>query len=57
MQNTSGEKPQPIKKASTMQSIGLLLLVLSVIFFIIAVTWYNIRAHMAIGRAMSDGTF
>lgn len=57
MTNSSNEKPQPIKQPSTMKNIGMLLFLLLILFIVIVSIWFNIRAHIAVNKAIVDGSF
>jgi hypothetical protein len=57
MTNSSNEKPQPIKQPSTMKNIGMLLFLLLILFIVIVSIWLNIRAHIAVNKAIANGNF
>lgn len=57
MTNSSNEKPQPIKQPSTMENIGMLLFLLLILFIVIASIWFNMRAHIAVNKAIANGSF
>lgn len=57
MTNSSNEKPQPIKQPSTMENIGMLLFLLLILFIVIASIWFNMRAHIAVNKAIVYGSF
>ena len=57
MTNSSNEKPQPIKQQSTMKNIVMFLFLLLILFIVIVSILLNIRAHIAVNKAIAYGSF